>query len=208
VRHYRNLILALVTCVLPGLMIPCQADSILVEQPMSSGQIKWTSAFDIEVTTDEIIVGIGISLLVPKAVNRPLLDDKIVTWKAAIDSTWNKRFYTYAKQAWVPIKFDIKFTHFNPHHRVIIHPGSWIANQHNWYLDTPAPVVAHEIGHMLGAFDEYNGGALSPQNLIIDNSSIMGGEPATGVAYPRHLHLLTKMLAEHFDDKQIKIVAY
>jgi len=189
-------------------MIPCQADSILVEQPMSSGQIKWTSAFDIEVTTDEIIVGIGISLLVPKAVNRPLLDDKIVTWKAAIDSTWNKRFYTYAKQAWVPIKFDIKFTHFNPHHRVIIHPGSWIANQHNWYLDTPAPVVAHEIGHMLGAFDEYNGGALSPQDLIIDNSSIMGGEPATGVAYPRHLHLLTKMLAEHFDNKQIKIVAY
>ena len=175
---------------------------------MSSGPVKWTSAFDIVTTPDEITIAIGISLLVPTSVNRPLLDEKIATWKTAIDSSWNYRFYTYVEQVWVPIKFDIRFSHFKPHHRVIIRPGNWTPNQHNWYIDTPAAVVAHEIGHMLGAYDEYNGGALSPQEPIIDSSSIMGGKPAIGVAYPRHLDLLTKMLAEHFDDKQLKLIPY
>jgi len=200
--------LTILACVLLGSVSTVQAGTIRVEQPMSSGHTKWTSAFDIEVTDDEIVVAIGISLLVPRAVNRTILEDKITGWKAAIDATWNNRFYTLVHQAWVPIKFDIRFSHFKPHHRVIVHPGSWTPNQHNWYINTPAAVVAHEIGHMLGAYDEYNGGAFSAQEPIIDITSIMGGKPATGVAYPRHLKLLTKMLAEHFDDKQLKLIPY
>lgn len=175
---------------------------------MASGHTKWTSAFDIDVTAENIVVAVRISLMVPKALNRTLLEANIAEWKTAIDATWNNRFYIKLDQAGLPIKFDIRFTHFRPHHRVVIHPGNWIANQHSWYIDTPAAVVAHEIGHMLGAYDEYKGGALAPQDPRIDSSSIMGGEPSRGVAYPRHLALLQQRLIERFDDSRIKIIAY
>jgi len=184
------------------------ADPALVQQPMSSGQANWTASFSIDERPQEIVVSISISLLVPGDVRRPLLDRKITDWKAAIDSTWNDRFYIHAGQSQVPIEFKVKFTHFQPHHRVVIHPGSWVVNQHNWYIDTPASVIAHEVGHMLGAYDEYHGGSLSPGNPLVDSSSIMGGNPSFGVAYPRHLSLLKQKLVEHFDSDQIEISVY
>lgn len=175
---------------------------------MSSGRVRWTSAFDIDVATDAITIAINISLLLPKPVNRMLLEEKIKRWEAAIESTWNNRFYIVIDKVKLPLKFAVRFTHFKPHHRVIVHPGDWVPNQHNWYINTPASVVAHEIGHMLGAYDEYNGGALSPEKPVIDNASIMGGKPSQGLAYARHLDLLESKLIDRFGDSLIRIAEY
>ena len=51
-----------------------------------------------------------------------------------------------------------------------------------WYTDNPSGrgysqqsnIAAHEFGHMLGLFDEYNDGALDPITGLIRPDSIMG----------------------------------
>ena len=202
----RFAILILLTASIAATATVAQSDPTRVEKAMSSGQKSWTSAFDFEVTADDIVVNIRISLLVPGTVNRPLLEDRLITWKAAIDATWNNRFYARVEGERLPLRFDIRFTHFRPHHRVVIQPGNWVANQHKWYVDTPPAVVAHEVGHMLGAFDEYSGGTLSPRQPLIDDSSIMGPTPDSGLAYPRHLALLSEKLAEVFDADRVEII--
>jgi hypothetical protein len=205
-RLLRFLVLAACAVFLPAAL--CQADTIQVREDMSSGRTRWVSAFDVEVSADEIMIGIDISLLLPKAVNRALFKEKVSRWEAAIESVWNDRFYASVDQVELPVKFAIRFTHFKPQHRVIVHPGDWVPNQHNWYIDTPGFVVAHEIGHMLGAYDEYNGGALSPERPVIDSTSIMGGKPSQGRAYARHLALFESKLMGKFGDSRIRIVEY
>lgn len=69
----------------------------------------------------------------------------------------------------------------NPHHIVNVHSSgdNMFHNMNNWYtvctwgaqyLDEMA---AHEAGHMLGLYDEYNNGALDPDTLFITNNSLM-----------------------------------
>ena len=86
----------------------------------------------------------------------------------------------------------------------IIHAGRWNPDQHNWYVNSPPTIIAHEIGHMIGAYDEYRGGALSPDQPLIDTNSIMGSRAEKGVAIPRHLDLVKKMLAEQLGDVEIR----
>ena len=51
----------------------------------------------------------------------------------------------------------------------------------NWYTDRPGgwgneyqdEIAAHEAGHMLGLYDEYNGGAVNPYTHLITTNSIM-----------------------------------
>jgi len=185
----------------------CFAQVVNVEENMMSGSTKWTSKFDIHITPHHITVKINISLLISNGVNRPGIDEKIDAWNNAINSIWNNRFYTYLENKKLPIKINVKFTHHQPHHRVVVHPGRWVPNQHNWHMETPSNVIAHEIGHMLGAYDEYRGGALSPVKLI-DTTSIMGSKPIKSVAYPRHLALLEKKLISLSGNKQLKIKQY
>lgn len=185
-----------------------QASSTRVEQSMSSGTVKWTSAFGIEIAANEIRVNLGISLLVPETINRAILEVNIKSWEAAIASTWNNRFEAVIDERKLPVHFNVNFSHHQPHQRVIIRPGIWRPNQHNWYVNMPAAMVAHEIGHMLGAYDEYRGGALEPGNPVIDADSIMGAAPANGVAYSRHLALLKKHLLDRFENSEVSIREY
>lgn len=179
-----------------------------VTETMQSENSKWTSAYDFSINADEIVVTINISLLASKKVSGAQLDEKAKSWNAAIATIWNERFYTSINGTEMPIRFHIKFTHHQPHHRVVVHSGNWVPNQHNWYINTPPLVIAHEIGHMLGAYDEYRGGSLSTEEPVIDTTSIMGSKPRKGVAYPRHLALLEKNLSALLKDDQISISQY
>ncbi|WP_130301105.1 MULTISPECIES: PEP-CTERM sorting domain-containing protein [unclassified Duganella] len=41
-----------------------------------------------------------------------------------------------------------------------MHEGTGRADMTNWYTGDSASVKAHEVGHMMGLFDEYIGGAV------------------------------------------------
>ena len=183
----------------------CLANTTPFKQHMESEKTKWTSAYNVEITSVQINVFISVSLLVPKNVPRHSLNIQKVLWQKSIDKIWNNRFYIHKGYTTLPIKINVKFTHFKPHHKVLIHAGIWVPNQHNWYLNIPPNLVAHEVGHMLGAFDEYRGGALAPLHPIIDTTSIMGSKSKQGIAYPRHLKLLETFLVEKLGDKKITV---
>lgn len=186
----------------------CNAKSVQIEQSMLAGSTKWTSAFDINIATKEIRVNVTVSLLAPKGIKGPELEEKTKLWSEAINDTWNNRFYVSVDGKEIPITIKVKFSHHKPHHRVVIHPGRWSPNQHNWYINTPPKVISHEIGHMLGAYDEYRGGALFPDEPTIDTTSIMGSKPLKGAAYPRHLLLLENKLGKLLVNDQIRIMRY
>jgi hypothetical protein len=49
------------------------------------------------------------------------------------------------------------------------------SNAKDWYLtENRLGVAAHECGHLLGAYDEYTGGATDPAKAVIEDNSIMG----------------------------------
>lgn len=208
IRSYICSLALLVTLTIFSFSAIGQIKSTLVEQAMSSGNTKWTSSFNIDITPREIEVKINISLLASEGVNKVQLKEKIISWNEAINDTWNNKFYISIDNVNTPIRIIVKFTHHRPHHRVVLHQGRWSPNQHNWYLNTPSFVIAHEIGHMMGAYDEYRGGALFPEAPIIDTTSIMGSKPLTGTARPRHLSLLNKQLIELLANDEIKIMKY
>lgn len=185
-----------------------RADSVSVRQAMQTGNIAWTSAFDLNAKNHQVGVDIRISLLTPGEINRGEFESRMKKWKQAIDSKWNRRFYAIVDGKKWPLIFNIRMTHHRPHHRVVVHSGQWVPNQHNWYLDTPPAVIAHEIGHMLGAYDEYRPGALAPTRPLIDSDSIMGANPDQGLALPRHLWLLRDKLRGLLGNENIEIVAY
>lgn len=60
------------------------------------------------------------------------------------------------------------------------------SNASDWYLsETRLGVAGHECGHLLGAYDEYTGGAIHPTSKKIEDNTIMG-QNLTG-AKARHL---------------------
>jgi hypothetical protein len=61
-----------------------------------------------------------------------------------------------------------------------------LSNAKDWYLSDPEPEMAgHECGHLLGAYDEYPGGAIHPATKKIEDDSIMGQNLTK--AHERHL---------------------
>ena len=182
----------------------CHAQTTDIRREMLTGNTRWQSAFQLNTSADKVVIRINISLLPAGEVNRVALKQRTELWKAAIDETWNDRFYVETDTGKLPVYFDIRFTHRDPHHRVVIHAGRWNPDQHNWYVNSPPTIIAHEIGHMIGAYDEYRGGALSPDQPLIDTNSIMGSRAEKGVAIPRHLDLVKQMLAEQLGDVEIR----
>lgn len=176
-----------------------------IEQAMATETRAWNAEFDVAEDADTIVVAINVSLAPSSEVRRVALDGKIPTWEAVIEDTWGDRFTAHIDDREIPIEIRVRFTHHQPHHRVIIRPGSWNPNQHNWYVDTPPHVVAHEIGHMLGAYDEYRGGALDPETDLVDIHSVMGSRSAGGEAWPRHLRVLEESLASRYGGAEIVV---
>jgi hypothetical protein len=97
--------------------------------------------------------------------------------EANIEGIWNNRFFIQdtATGALFPLAVDV--TLGGPFdQRVYVFPGNGRGNMTNWYAGwtNPGPTQAHEFGHMLSLFDEYDGGALDPSNPIISFDGLMG----------------------------------
>ena len=128
-------------------------------------------------------------------------------WLANIHTTWDGKFKLHRKTCpssdancctW-PIKIEAKWDLTSGEKLVyLIWTQSWAgtndgrSNAVDWYMgDNRTGLAPHEFGHLLGAYDEYTGGAVDPANTVIDANTIMGQNlPLT--AKSRHLDNLCK----------------
>ncbi len=83
-------------------------------------------------------------------------------WESDTERIWSSRD-RFAK----PIVFDVRYVEQNPHHMITVKEGPGRGDVENWYAGwphgtgSPAP-WAHEVGHMVGNYDEYPGGGVNP----------------------------------------------
>ena len=81
--------------------------------------------------------------------------------ESAVEGVWNNKYAIKdtATGKLIPIIVDITLSGpFNQ--KVQVHQGPGRADMTNWYTSDSASVNAHEVGHMMGLYDEYIGGAV------------------------------------------------
>lgn len=123
-------------------------------------------------------------------------------WLANIHSTWDGKFKLHRKTCpstdltcctW-PIKVEASWDTASGQKLVyLVWTQQWSSTNdgrsdaQDWYIgDNRTGLAPHEFGHLLGAYDEYTGGAIDPATSTIDANTIMGQNlPLT--AKTRHL---------------------
>jgi hypothetical protein len=151
---------------------------------------SWNSGYDIELKDGTLFVHVAVNLIPVYSVTKLELDRVIPSWKAGIERIWSGKFALEAPSGQrYPIVMSVTFKGRRFHHEVIVRRGRGRTDELNWNLLDSPEIVAHEFGHIVGAFDEYRRGATAPQREIIDSSSIMTGNPAGGLTYARHYEI-------------------
>lgn len=161
----------------------------LVESRLASGRSHaWTSRFEARLEGGSVQVRVGVHLVPAAGVTRLQLERALKPWRVGAEERWSGRFaLETAGGVRYPIRVSVDFHGPSFHHDVVVGPGAGRTDQLDWHLADPPSHVAHEIGHMLGANDEYRGGAVGPGGAIADTGSLMGASPGTG-ALPRARH--------------------
>jgi len=123
--------------------------------------------------------------------------DKELGWTAEQKASYQNRVKTEVESVWnkEPLILTIDFG--EPADQTVkLHKGIGHTNMTNWYSDYDKPQYkAHEVGHMLGLFDEYKKGATSD---IISADGLMGNA-MRAVMYERYYEPWKPHESKHLD---------
>ncbi|MFN3202440.1 MAG: hypothetical protein ACE366_28840 [Bradymonadia bacterium] len=164
-----------------------------VSHRVKTGGFGWTVKYTLSVYPERISIRLGIKL-VSAGVTAKELRARRAVWEKEVEALWTGKFEAAFGDRRVPIEVDLDFHATHPQHIVLVRPGRGHADKLNWNIEDPAWVIAHEVGHMLGAYDEYAFGAQHPTSPVADASSVMsngvtpkGAKPVTPRTHARHL---------------------
>ena len=122
-------------------------------------EYRWHSRYEIGYWDDAIHVDLDINLF---GYDAPL--SKLDQWESGAETFWSRPGYH--------INLDFVDTDYD--YRVYNSPDIKRSNMINWDTDQNWRLVAHEMGHMFGLYDEYFGGAVDPNDPVYDWYGIMG----------------------------------
>lgn len=137
---------------------------------------EWSSGYDISFVNQVLHIEINIQLE-----GDDPGDALRQQWEDGIEGIWSNKYDIAEGNYKYPIKLQVNWENADPHHIVNVHSSgdSMFFNMNNWYIVCPwgaqyhDETAAHEAGHMLGLYDEYNNGALDPDTLFTCTYSLM-----------------------------------
>ncbi len=126
-------------------------------------------------------------------------------WETEIQSVWNQKVFLFGAGRLYEVKLDVQFVGSGENNVVEVHDGSGRANATDWYLVSNQNTAAHEVGHLLGAFDEYAGGATL--NGFTSTGTLMGDQRLDGVqdGFDRYFASV-EQYADQFSGENFSIV--
>lgn len=178
-----------------------QNRSYEVKQSVSSGNYHWNSGFRMDITDQSVNITVFIKPIFDTSINANQRSTVLKKWESAVETAWSHKFAVVTNRSIKqPIIVNVIFSTHSPHHTVIIKKKQARVDEYNWGINTAPNIIAHEFGHMLGAYDEYKKGALSPANLI-RSESLMGNSFKYSSIHIEHLWLLEKWYKNNIDQK-------
>ncbi len=165
----------------------------------------WNPAFDATLTPHSVVIAIRVRLVPAAELSRKQVEGVKAVWEEDVEQIWSHRFGLRIGgdpgKTVRPIRIDLNYEDTRVHHTVILHdesPGQ--VDQLNWSRWSSSNVIAHEVGHMLGAYDDYLGGVQNPDNPVEDRASLMGrhgrGDPELA---PRHFEMIRSFVAHRLN---------
>jgi hypothetical protein len=121
-------------------------------------------------------------------------------WETSIENIWNHKFDIFDKKAryHYHINFDAVFysDESSEYHML------------DWTVGLSGREAAHEAGHLIGLYDEYDGPFINPSNPIYDSTSIMSDIGYN--VYHRHYEAFLDwlLLQPAAADRQLSLVTY
>lgn len=147
----------------------------------------WVSRYDISFQNGRVVIELDLQLVGadPGAALKQ-------QWKDGIENIWSNAFDIVDGNYRYPIDVNVNWVTTKTYYVVTVHDGKGRHDMVNWYTQTDwgaemqDEIAAHEAGHMMGLYDEYdgaNGGSLDPVTQLIATNSIMAD---LGPPHERH----------------------
>ncbi|MGB3691679.1 MAG: hypothetical protein WA865_14180 [Spirulinaceae cyanobacterium] len=169
--------------------------SQIVSGSKTSGDFGWNYQYEWEFIDQMMKISLDIALIG---------DDPghlVNIWEEGIENTWGNTYDIIDGNFAYPLLFDVNFVNEDADQVVTIHAEAGHTNMTNWFLDLSSSwgeeyhdeIAAHEFGHMLGLYDEYEGGAVNPDVDNIFTDSLMADLRDT---QPRHYEDILQLLID------------
>jgi hypothetical protein len=127
--------------------------AISYRETRADNGVDWDVRYDLSFLNSEVLTTLKIRLVGDDPGSRA------GEWEASINRTWNNKVCFSDGSRLYEVKVNCDFVDSGAHQTVEVHAGYDDMNMTNWYLDESLMAASHEVGHMLGNFDEYSAGA-------------------------------------------------
>ncbi len=141
---------------------------IAYKQPDVDHDYWWYVSYDLSFKNGTVTVGVDIDL---SGVHNA---QKEAAWLAGIKQLWNERGFLSDGSQLYDVTFNVKYVNSGEDYAVTEHQGDGDAhfNMLNWYVQSDwgeghdDVLASHEFGHMIGNYDEYDGGSTHNGHVV------------------------------------------